>query len=87
MITWYRVTVEMLVADLGAIRRQTGLEMMIGPLAAFMGPDEDMATSAWKTTALVCLKCATHLPLLALAEAVHSKAEKAAAAQAEGGES
>lgn len=87
VITWYRVAVEQLVADLGAIRRQAGLEMQIGRLAAFMGPDEDIATSVWKTTTLICLKCATHLPLLALAEAVHARAEKAAAAEPEGGNS
>ena len=66
-ITFYRVSIERMVIDLGAVRRQHGLEMMIsGPIAAVMGPDEDIAKTLGKSkTAFVCETCALEksLPL------------------------
>jgi len=58
---FYRIKIERMVVDLGAIQRQHGLEMMIGSpvLASVMGPDEDIANSIDKPAeALVCEKCA-----------------------------
>ncbi len=74
---FYRVKVEHLILNPNVIRRQHGLEMMIGPLASVMGPDEDMA-SVVSTPAegLVCQSCALGVngePLLA---ALLSRTEK-----------
>ena len=59
-VFFYRVRVEQFVLDIGAIRRQHGLEMVMGaaaPLAAMMGPDEDMARGMGEHTALICGEC------------------------------
>ncbi len=40
---FYCVTITRAGFDAGAVKRAAGLEMMIGHLAAFMGPDEDLA--------------------------------------------
>jgi len=64
----YRVTVETFGLDLGAIRRQIGLGMMMGGNAAIaqvMGPDEDMAKRIDTSTVNLCLDCATRIPVLA----------------------
>lgn len=39
----YCVTISRACHDASAVRRRVGLEMQIGPLAAMMGPDEDLA--------------------------------------------
>lgn len=56
---------------MAAVRRQTGLGMMIGaPMASIMGPDEDIATPVMEPVKLtVCETCATEtaMPLAALA--------------------
>lgn len=47
--------------DMGAVRRQTGLAMMLGnaAIAEVMGPDEDMTTPAMEPATLtVCETCA-----------------------------
>jgi len=67
----YRVTVETFGLDLGAIRRQIGLGMMMGGNAAIaqvMGPDEDMAKRIDTSTVILCLDCATRIPVLAAME-------------------
>jgi len=63
----YRVTVETFCLDLGAMRRQIGLGMMMGGNAAIaqvMGPDEDMANRVDTSTVILCLDCATRIPFL-----------------------
>lgn len=59
---FWRVTAERFGLDLNAMRRQTGLAMMLGGhvgLASVMGPDEDMAKPVMdKVTLTVCEDCA-----------------------------
>ncbi|WP_170149580.1 hypothetical protein, partial [Rhodoplanes roseus] len=58
-ITFFRISIERLVVDLGAVRRQHGLELQIGALAQHMGPDEDIAKPLLPAVAgLVCESCA-----------------------------
>jgi hypothetical protein len=67
----YRITIDALVFDPGAIQRQHGMEQMMGAaagLAQHMGPDEDMAKGADTSTALVCMECAISEPIAALLE-------------------
>ena len=42
-IMFYRLQIERALLELSALRRAAGLEMIIGPLASTMGPDEDLA--------------------------------------------
>lgn len=58
-ITFYRIKIEQLVLNLPAIRRQAGLEMMLGnpQIAAAMGYDEDIALPVTEKEGLVCLDC------------------------------
>jgi hypothetical protein len=71
---FYRVSVERFVLDPGAIRRQTGLGMLLGGngfLAQVMGPDEDMAQPLMdKLILVVCEDCSTNkqYPVAHLAE-------------------
>jgi len=46
--------------DAGALRRQAGLEMMLGSpaLAQVMGPDEDMAQPVMDRSITLCEECA-----------------------------
>lgn len=58
---FYRVRIEIMGLDLGAIRRQIGLGMMIGnaAIARVMGPDEDMAKPVVPAEDLIlCRECA-----------------------------
>lgn len=73
---FWRVTIEHFGIDMGAVRRQSGLAMMLGDagLAAVMGPDEDMAKPMMQPATLtVCESCAveSNLPVAALAEVSH----------------
>ena len=67
-IFFYRVNVEQYVVDVGAVQRQHGMEMMMGqaaPLAAIMGPNEDMAQGMGQHNFLVCSDCALKdMPML-----------------------
>lgn len=68
-VVFYRVRIETFGADLGAIRRAAGLEMILGGrvgLAIAMGPDEDLAKRLSDRTGLLCLDCAMAMPLAAL---------------------
>ncbi len=60
-LTFYRLRVEHMVCNLPAIRRQAGLEMMMGGnalIANVMGPDEDMAKPVCEPeTIVVCQEC------------------------------
>lgn len=59
---FYRVTIERFGVKLDAVRRQTGLEMMLNgcvPLAMVMGTDEEMAVPLMdKLTLVICESCA-----------------------------
>lgn len=60
-MTFYRVRVERTVVNLGAVRRQAGLEMMVGnaAIAHALGPNEDIATTFnGPHDAFVCETCA-----------------------------
>lgn len=56
-VHFYRVTVQQHILDPGAIKRAAGLEMMVGHLAAVMGPDEDLAVKVAEATVLLCADC------------------------------
>lgn len=65
---FYRVTVETYAMDLGAIRRQIGLGMMMGgnaAIASAFSPNEDMAKQLDKSSVMLCLDCASQVPVLA----------------------
>lgn len=67
-ITFYKITMERFIVDLGAIKRQAGLEMTMGSgqLAAAMGPDEDLANIIdEKSDVFVCEDCAIDAGCLA----------------------
>lgn len=67
-LVFYRVTVEHYAMDLAAMNRQVGLGMMMGgnaAIAAALGPDDDMAKQLDKSIVILCLDCATRLPVLA----------------------
>jgi hypothetical protein len=61
-LVFYRVSLSYMLVDVGAVQRQTGLEMMMGAAAALaqhMGPDEDIAHEVSRTgEVLICLECA-----------------------------
>lgn len=60
-ITFYRVTVEQHVVDLGAVQRLNGLEQVVGSplLANVMGPNEDLSQPLDRpSTFLLCSECA-----------------------------
>lgn len=64
---FYRVQVESFAFDMQAVQRQVGLGMMMGGnagIAQVMGPDEDMAKCLSSETAILCLDCATTMPVL-----------------------
>jgi hypothetical protein len=67
---FYRLRVERFGLDARAIQRQHGLEMMMGaasPLAAVMGPNEDMAKPLMEPrTILICETCTQNHPALML---------------------
>lgn len=75
-----RVSLEMMVLQIGAIRRHSGLEQMLGGtkeaavIAAVMGSDEDMAVPVHAPVeVLVCQDCAMQTPLLVLHELAAKK--------------
>lgn len=58
---FYRITIESLILDPGAIQRRIGLGLAMGShrLAQVMGPDEDLArTVVGPRSFLLCLPCA-----------------------------
>lgn len=56
-ITAYRVRFESFVADLNAIQRAHGADMLLGPLGQVMGPDEPLMLRVVQDTALICMDC------------------------------
>ncbi|MDT0635068.1 hypothetical protein [Spectribacter hydrogenoxidans] len=60
-IAGYRVKIDHMLFDPGAIQRAHGLEMMMGghvALATALGPDEALAQEVSSSTALICQACA-----------------------------
>ena len=85
-LMFYRISIETLIADLGAIQRAAGLEMMVGgdtALARIMGPDEDIAKTVTTMDGLVCLPCLARASLGALLEVAAN--DEGAAAEARDG--
>lgn len=58
-VHFYRVKIEQLILNPGAIQQQHGLEMMIGnaAIAQAMGPDNDLATPFATAEVLICGEC------------------------------
>lgn len=75
---FYRVTVERFGIDMQAVKRQSGLEMMIGSsLAAVMGPDETLAKPIMKPVKFsVCENCSCEQVILAALAENHAKSEE-----------
>lgn len=67
---FWKVTVERFGLDLRAIKRQDGMGEMMGhhALAAFMGPDQDMAKPMMEKPAIatVCETCGTKDTMVAI---------------------
>lgn len=60
-VYFYRLRIEQMILNRGAIERQHGLEMMLGaaaPLAQAFGLDEDIAVGVSDITVLICADCA-----------------------------
>jgi hypothetical protein len=72
---FWKVTAERFMIDDGALRRQAGLEMMVGHvgIAQALSPDEDMAKQISSSTFCLCEHCAIEsqqvLGILAMEEA------------------
>jgi hypothetical protein len=78
-LNFYRITIESHLINIPAVRRQTGLEMMMGsPMLAYhMGPQENMSVLMDKTKPLcVCLDCAMRVCLPSVIESHGSNNEK-----------
>ena len=75
-LLFWRVSLQHMAVNLGAVQRQAGLEMMMGGnhvLAHFMGPDEDMGKPLGDALEiLICQECSLtdHHPIGVLAEEV-----------------
>lgn len=71
-VTFYRLQVERLIINVGAVKRQHGLEIMLGSpqLAAVMGTDEDIArpVDGEPIVAIVCEECSMKDCLAAIYE-------------------
>lgn len=79
--TFYRVTVERMGIDVRAVKRQHGMELMIGDarVANIMGPDEDMGLPIGPAArGLLCETCANDPAtwFALVAEALNRRAEK-----------
>jgi hypothetical protein len=71
-ISFYRINVETCIANLPAIQRLAGLEMMMGggqagaQLANVLGPNENLAEIVDTNPALICFDCAVDHGLIQL---------------------
>lgn len=74
---FYRATISPMVVNLQAVRRQHGLETMLGSpaLAHVMGSQEDLAAATSTITACVCMDCAITLPLAVILDAATRRGE------------
>lgn len=59
---FYRLKIEHMIINSGAVQRAAGLEQMVGsPAIAFhMGPQEDLAAPLTTAEFLLCFDCATN---------------------------
>ena len=77
---FWRVTIERMAVDVGAARRQHGLEMMLGgnALIAFhMGPQEDIAKPLFDAnTVLLCETCASDMVCIAALDETSKEQEQ-----------
>jgi len=63
---FYRVRIERYGLNAKALQRQQGLTMVLGghaPLAAVMGPNEDMADKIFSAEVTVCETCSSEKPI------------------------
>ena len=73
---FYEVSFKQLVINLDAVKRQVGLEMMMGGsalLANVLGRNEDMATLLHEGHGLVCMDCGIRTPIAILFEAASAE--------------
>lgn len=85
-LAFFRMRLDRMIIDSGAVRRAHGLEVMLGNayLANIMGPDEDLARQFTSDTVLICEPCALRRPerVFALYEKIaEGKKETADAAE------
>jgi len=68
---FFRVKIEQHIVDMAAVRRQSGLGMMLGhgALAAAMGPDEDMTKVTRTVEMTLCADCCTENPMMLMEKA------------------
>lgn len=65
------VRIEYHAMHIGAVQRQAGMEMAFGPVAAVLGPDEDLTRTISEGTGLLCGDCMMRLTVpFALLEAM-----------------
>lgn len=62
-LTFLRISIEQLVINPAEVQRAAGLEMAMGPLAAVLGPDADLAKPVANEAGLVCQDCALTRPI------------------------
>lgn len=71
-ITFFKLNVQYMIVDIDAVKRQHGLEMMMGgasPIAQVLGPNEDIAVPAGDPEEiLICLQCSLKLNIWELIE-------------------
>ena len=75
---FWQLTIQRMQIDVGAVRRQHGLEMMLGsPLLAFhMGPQEEMAKPLFEShTVWLCEACATEMICVAAIDEAENERE------------
>jgi hypothetical protein len=62
---FYRVKIDQHIVDMAAVRRQSGLAMMLGsaPLAGVMGSNEDMTKVVNSVEMTLCADCCTENPM------------------------
>jgi len=78
-IQFYRVKIDNMIIDSGAVQRAHGLELMMGGgiggavLGEIMGPNEDLAKELSSHTGLVCFNCACNSGITSLAENMGEK--------------
>lgn len=80
-IHFYQMTVQQMVVDMEAVRRQSGLEMHMGQKAAglahILGPQQDMAKGMGSYTFLVCAQCADEFNISSALDAAGKREEDA----------
>lgn len=79
MVSFYVVHVAQAITDPNATRRRVGLELQIGSLASFMGPDEPLAKQLPGTTFMLHQDCALeNIGLMVMLENANEREKDAA---------